>query len=36
MIGDWARDAYDEVAGEGAGLGDYDADRYGIYLRWSP
>jgi hypothetical protein len=34
VVGEWARDDYEEISGEGAGLGDFDADRYGVYIRW--
>jgi hypothetical protein len=34
FLAEWLRDRYNDSAT--AGLGKYDANRYGVYLRWSP
>lgn len=36
IVGEWSWDKYEENFATGATLGDYDANRYGIYLRVTP
>ncbi|KAA0256634.1 MAG: hypothetical protein EDX89_00610 [Acidobacteria bacterium] len=36
IVGEWSFDKYREDFASGANLGDYDANRYGVYLRVTP
>ncbi|HKF42065.1 MAG TPA: hypothetical protein VKG01_03100, partial [Thermoanaerobaculia bacterium] len=36
FIGEWWRDKYNDALQNTGARGAYDANRYGIYLRWSP
>jgi hypothetical protein len=34
LVAEWRRDKYREPAATESGLGSYDANRYGIFVRW--
>jgi hypothetical protein len=34
IVGEWNRDKYKESATLAGSLANYDANRYGIYVRW--
>jgi hypothetical protein len=36
FIGEWLRDKYNDVAQNAGNLGKFDANRYGLYVRWTP
>jgi hypothetical protein len=36
FVGEWLRDKYNDVAQNIGSLGKFDANRYGLYLRWHP
>jgi hypothetical protein len=36
FVAEWLRDKYNDVAQNMGNLGKFDANRYGLYLRWSP
>ena len=36
FVAEWLRDKYNDVAQNTGNLGKYDANRYGLYVRWNP
>ena len=36
FVGEWTRDKYNDVAQDAGNLGKFDANRYGVYVRWHP
>ena len=36
FVGEWMRDKYNDVAQNTGNLGKFDANRYGVYVRWHP
>jgi hypothetical protein len=36
FVGEWLRDKYNDVAQNTGNLGKFDANRYGVYVRWHP
>jgi hypothetical protein len=36
FVGEWMRDKYNDVAQNTGNLGKFDANRYGLYVRWHP
>jgi hypothetical protein len=36
LVAEWMRDKYNDVAQNTGSLGKFDANRYGVYIRWHP
>jgi hypothetical protein len=36
FVGEWLRDKYNDAAQNTGNLGKFDANRYGVYVRWHP
>jgi hypothetical protein len=36
LVAEWMRDKYNDAAQNTGSLGKFDANRYGIYVRWHP